>query len=285
MISLVVREKLTVDNVRSIAFGSSYATRFLDGLRVLRWVDCPTDVVEELFMQTDERELTRFAAIHSNISEPFIRQVVEAGVDTSNGPRKRANYLFYLCVKSLLANPLFPSDLMWGLYKNLRFRNLTELLTHPNLPSDLMEKVIKVSLSSSRVHLRVMVASNPSLPVPLALKLLGDSELQVHRALVKNFGVDPSLLWPLLGSRNVSVLNSLSKRFEGDERELVLDRLAFVSNSVVARKVVAARTNNEEKMLAAVLGGNSLVLRSVLRNPNLSDEAKVAYELIHVSYG
>lgn len=196
--------------------------------------------------------------------------------------------------RDIVFNPNFPVDLMESylvtepekytfageqhIYGYIR----DDLVQHPNMSPELMWKVFEKYSSDTKydVLVRAQLAKNPSLPDDLVKRLLVDPAWEVHRSLALNKGLDSKLLWPLLISREVKVLNPLSKRYSGDEQELVLDRLASISKSRVAQRAVASRTSNPDKIMAAVLGGDPEAREAVLNNPNLTEEAKIAYQLL-----
>lgn len=270
--------RVTVANARAIAFESSRSILNSERYRVLRFPGCPVEVVEEIFLASNVSGILRSAAIHPSMTENFIRKVIDdKNPLVTQGSRDRQ--MWHSRVTALMHSSLFPGELLHLLYKQGYFRQAIPLLKHVNLPTDLMTEIIDFSFVTGRSFPRETVAANPSLPQPLVLRLLVDEEWKVLRSLAQNTGVDAQVLWPLLQSRSVPVLNALSYRFEDDEREIVLNRLDEVSQSAVARKAIAGRTKNVDRQMAAVIGGDSLALRSALRNPHLVDEVKVAYQL------
>ncbi len=282
---MVTRIKLTPEN--ALEFAHTHVpgtTRYIYAnlMRVARWVDAPKEIVEELFLEDlgPQWDFYKEVALHPKVTEEFIRKAFKVlPVDSYR-------------VEVLMANRLFPADLLVEVFKDEQnYRESSgNLFRNPNLPPKVMLAAIVRHSERFVSHYGAQeeqdgywleaLAGNPNLPKKVVKALLGSPYLKVHRALVKNRCLDPKLLWPLLASRNIKLLIPLSGRFDGTDREIILERISEVSGSKLARAVVASRTMDQVKMMEAVLSEDEIASGAVLRNPELSEEAKVAHQLI-----
>ncbi len=251
--------------IRSL-FNSTFtvnAPAFPEALRSPKW----NQLLESQFGRHFSSEASWANRVSSEMMSHYRR-------DISVNPNVPADVL-----ESFLLGP-GSDNMRAGDYINLSLRDM--FLKHPNLPVELSVKLLDRHSSDLAfdVDFRQHLAENPNLSEDVVKRLVSDSAWEVHRSLALNKGVDPKLLWPLLVSRQVKVLNPLSKRYSGDEQELVLTRLGSVSKSATAKAAIASRTSDPDKIMSALLGDDYRLKDAVLRNPNITEEAKVAYQLI-----
>lgn len=292
--------RVTLSNVGDMAVGPEYQKR-----KVAKWSGCPQDILLTLFKSFSKR-VSWLAGVNPNFPTSMMRSIVEeyvASLDMADKPGiASANTPTIVSVDgtrvlgdqilTLLYNPNFPTELMevllerqiasrWESWIALNHRRM--ILTHKNCSVGITAKALKrwsdPSLSSWGYETRAAIASSEYVSEENVQTLINDRDWQVHRALALNKAIPEGLLLPLVGSRNVKVLNALSKRYDGEVREKVLSQLEAASNGVVARRIVAARTSNQSKVLAAALDPDEQVRAAAIGNPAANDEAKVASAL------